>query len=221
MGSMDCVRCSKRLCLEGTPCPAWGDRTLPRAEAGDEGMLEAAGDVTLERENVLCRISELVYFCLEMDYRKLGVAFCAELLEAAKTLTGLLRRHFTVIPVICKVGGAPVEDPLTSASGGNRPARSIHIACNPLGQAEILNRHHTDINIVVGLCMGVDCVFTKASRAPVTTLFVKDRSLANNPINALYSEYYRKEVKRTSAAVSETHDLLVPLDGVHPYPKHE
>jgi uncharacterized metal-binding protein len=27
----------------------------------------------------------------------------------------------------------------------------------------------------------------------VTTLFVKDRSLANNPIAALYSEYYLRE----------------------------
>jgi len=53
---------------------------------------------------------------------------------------------------------------------------------------------------MVGLCMGVDSLFAKASAAPVTTLFVKDRSLANNPIGALYSEYYRKEVTRAPAA---------------------
>ena len=55
-----------------------------------------------------------------------------------------------------------------------------------------------DINVIVGLCVGVDCVFTKASQAPVTTLFVKDKSLANNPIGALYSDYYIKEVTRAA-----------------------
>ena len=69
-----------------------------------------------------------------------------------------------------------------------------HVICNPLGQAELLNRIGTDINVIVGLCMGADCVFTKASKAPVTTLFVKDRSLANNPVGALYSNYYLAEL---------------------------
>ena len=61
------------------------------------------------------------------------------------------------------------------------------MACNPAGQAEVLNRLDTDINIVVGLCMGVDCLFAQASRAPVSTLFVKDKSLVNNPIGAISS----------------------------------
>jgi uncharacterized metal-binding protein len=72
------------------------------------------------------------------------------------------------------------------------------IVCNPLGQATLLNSIGTDLNVVVGLCMGMDSVFTRASNAPVTTLFVKDRSLANNPIGALYSEYYLKEAARSS-----------------------
>jgi uncharacterized metal-binding protein len=48
--------------------------------------------------------------------------------------------------------------------------------------------------------MGVDCVFAQTSRVPVTTLFVKDRSLANNPIGALYSDHYLKEALRASPA---------------------
>ena len=47
--------------------------------------------------------------------------------------------------------------------------------------------------VVVGLCIGADCLFDRASEAPVTHLFVKDRSLANNPIGALYSEHYLRE----------------------------
>jgi uncharacterized metal-binding protein len=47
--------------------------------------------------------------------------------------------------------------------------------------------------------MGADCVFSMLSDAPVSTLFVKDKSLANNPIGALYSDFYLKEVSRPAA----------------------
>ena len=70
------------------------------------------------------------------------------------------------------------------------------IACNPLGQARVLNRMGCDLNVLVGLCVGTDSVFARASEAPVTTLIVKDRSLAHNPIGALYSEYYLSEASR-------------------------
>jgi uncharacterized metal-binding protein len=62
----------------------------------------------------------------------------------------------------------------------------------------VLSEAGTEFNVVVGLCMGADCLFTKASTAPVSTLFVKDRSLANNPIGALYSDYYLKEATKSS-----------------------
>ena len=37
-------------------------------------------------------------------------------------------------------------------------------------QAKLLNKAHTDINIIVGLCVGDDIIFTSESHAPVTTL---------------------------------------------------
>ena len=55
--------------------------------------------------------------------------------------------------------------------------------------AQVLNEAHTDLNVLIGLCMGGDVIFTQLSRAPVTTLFVKDRLLANNPIAACHSRY--------------------------------
>ena len=47
--------------------------------------------------------------------------------------------------------------------------------------------------------LGVSPRGAEASDAPVSTLFVKDRSLANNPIGALYSDYYLQEARRTAA----------------------
>ena len=49
----------------------------------------------------------------------------------------------------------------------------------------------TDLNVVVGLCIGHDILFTKYSRAPVTTLIVKDRYTGHNPLAAIYSSYHK------------------------------
>ena len=66
----------------------------------------------------------------------------------------------------------------------------------------MLNRIGTDVNVIVGLCMGADCIFSRFSDAPVTTLFVKDKSLANNPIGAVYSDYYLKEAIQAASCGS-------------------
>jgi uncharacterized metal-binding protein len=177
---IDCLACNDRVCLLGLACSQASGleaATIP----GDYGrLLEAATDIAREEERTLCRLAEVVYFCLEMRFRRVGLAFCVDLLEPSRILAGVLRRFFEVVPVCCKVGGVSNGD-LESAP------------CNPLGQAAALNAAKTDVNVTSGLCVGADCVFNQASHAPVTTLFVKDKSLANNPIGALYSERYLRE----------------------------
>jgi uncharacterized metal-binding protein len=66
--------------------------------------------------------------------------------------------------------------------------------CNPILQARILNAEKTDLNVIVGLCVGHDSLFIKHSRALVTTLITKDRVLAHNPAGALYTSgfYYQR-----------------------------
>jgi uncharacterized metal-binding protein len=185
----DCLRCADRVCLRGMTCHLETPETAPASSGEVDRVLDAALDVAWEDQRRLCRLAELVYFCLGMGYRRIGVAFCVDLLEPAQILAGVLRRFFEVVPVCCKVGGRPHGDP--AGNGWNRFRDAA--ACNPLGLAAVLNGRHTELNVIVGLCIGVDGVFTQASRAPVSTLFVKDRSLANNPIGALYSEYYLRE----------------------------
>ncbi len=41
--------------------------------------------------------------------------------------------------------------------------------------------------------MGHDILFSKYSKAPVTTFIVKDRVLAHNPVGAL-NKYYRNKL---------------------------
>jgi uncharacterized metal-binding protein len=201
-GPVDCLACRERLCLLGKKCPSQpGDAAGPASPAIG-AMLESAQDITFEKERTLCRLSEVIYFGLEMKFRRIGVAYCIDLEEPARILVGVLRRFFETIPVCCKIGGLPVSEPELLATGSGGKMGAGPIACNPLGQAEMLNALNPDLNVVVGLCVGVDSVFAQASEAPVTTLFVKDKSLANNPIGALYSDYYLNEATTPPAVPS-------------------
>ena len=63
-----------------------------------------------------------------------------------------------------------------------------------MAQAKLLNRAETDMNVVVGLCVGHDMLFGKYSDAPVTTMVVKDRVAGHNPVSVLYGQncYYKR-----------------------------
>ena len=41
--------------------------------------------------------------------------------------------------------------------------------CNPILQAKLLNRAKTDLNVVIGLCVGHDSLFYKYAEALTTT----------------------------------------------------
>lgn len=187
---VNCINCRDYKCLEGKVCELFLKLNQVAGGRKHKDILVSAMDICFENERVLCRLSELIYFAIEMNYTKLGIAYCIELAEPAAIVTRLLRRFFRVYPVCCKIGGRPLSD--TALTG------STKIECNPEGQAEILNMSQVDLNIIIGLCIGTDCIFTRLSDAPVSTLFVKDKSLANNPIGAVYSDYYLKEAVNTS-----------------------
>jgi uncharacterized metal-binding protein len=186
----DCINCSDYKCLAGESC-RWSLKMTREVENKEmEDILAAALDISFENERILCRLSELIYFAIEMNYKKIGIAYCTELAEPAGIAAQVLRRFFQVYSVCCKIGGKQLSD--TMLTGNNK------IECNPAGQADLLNQSGVDFNIIIGLCIGTDCIFSKLSNAPVSTLFVKDKSLANNPIGAVYSDYYLKEAAAAS-----------------------
>jgi uncharacterized metal-binding protein len=67
-----------------------------------------------------------------------------------------------------------------------------------VAQARILNAEGMEMNIIMGLCVGHDMLFSKHSAAPVTTLVVKDRVTGHNPAAVLYGQnfYYKRLQKR-------------------------
>jgi uncharacterized metal-binding protein len=135
------------------------------------------------------RLGETILFAKEAGFKRLGLAFCIGLSEEARIIEGILAEDFEVMSVCCKVSGIDKKDfDLEQISGEDK-----EIMCNPAGQAQLLNEAGTELNIICGLCVGHDAIFTKLSEAAVTTLIVKDRVLAHNPIGAVYCRYLRKK----------------------------
>ncbi len=161
-----------------------------------EDRLIAKASATVEFENYckMTRVEEICEFAGKIGATKLGIATCVGLLREARTAAEIFRRKgFEVYGTACKVGAVR-----KTAIGLDPEQESLgpHI-CNPILQAKILNEKKTDLNIVIGLCVGHDSLFYKYSDALCTTLVTKDRVLGHNPVAALYQSdgYYSKLLK--------------------------
>lgn len=160
-------------------------------EEENHRVMIAAAEVEFEHYCQHTRVEEIIDFAHKMNVRKIGIATCVGLLRESHTLACILRKHgFEVFGIVCKAGtqkkvsvGIPE---VCNAVGENM--------CNPILQAKMLNRQKTDLNVVVGLCVGHDSLFYKYSDALVTTAVTKDRVLGHNPVAALYTadSYYSK-----------------------------
>ncbi len=144
------------------------------------------------------RVEDTIAFAKLMGYRKIGIATCIGMLEETERLSAILRAQgFDPQSVCCKAGSIDKLELGLQESDKVRPG-SFEPACNPIAQAEICNRLETDMNMIVGLCVGHDMLFNKHSKAPVTTLVVKDRVTGHNPVAVLYGQnfYYKRLQKQ-------------------------
>ncbi|HXE96078.1 MAG TPA: DUF1847 domain-containing protein [Dongiaceae bacterium] len=144
------------------------------------------------------RVEDTIAFAKLMGYRKIGMATCIGLLDETERLAKILTAQgFEPLSVCCKAGSIDKLELGLAEADKVRPG-TFEPACNPLAQAEICNRMGTDMNIIVGLCVGHDMLFNKHSKAPVTTLIVKDRVTGHNPIAVLYGQnfYYKRLQKQ-------------------------
>ncbi len=191
---MNCSVCKERDCYKtGKDCTGRQEEIFKQYKDDHyiRKMMEGAAALESEGYMLLTRVEEIAQFAKKMGYTHLGIAFCIGLHGEAATLQKLFKDFFTISSVCCKVCG------IDKNQFGLKKLREISVEtmCNPAGQAAILNSTGTDLNIMLGLCVGHDMIFTKKSAAPVTTLVVKDRVLANNPAGALYSPYWKKIIR--------------------------
>jgi uncharacterized metal-binding protein len=150
------------------------------------------------------RVEDTMEFARRMNFARLGVACCVGLAEEGKVLTDILECNgFQVTLVFCKTGGVPKEELGLKDNEKVHPG-TFEPICNPVAQALIMNKAKTELNIIVGLCVGHDSTFIKYSKAPVTVLVAKDRVLCHNPVGALYTAkgYYKHKLYDTHSARS-------------------
>ncbi len=213
-----CATCKTKLCLQGVTdedllpsyCPTKNFRELiedVKAKYQSEELVnffqcsalleKECYDAKAAREEgrivpLRPRIKEIAEFAKKIDAQKIGLAFCSGLHDEASRANKILEGHgLEVVSAMCSCGaldktavGLPEEYKI-------RNPENFEASCNPLMQAELLNRAKTAFNVLVGLCVGHDMLFTKYSEAPVTTLIVKDRLTGHNPVITLYSRYHK------------------------------
>jgi|YelNatPaOPRAMG01_1025707.scaffolds.fasta_scaffold31009_1 uncharacterized metal-binding protein len=190
----DCASCETHVCREGFDCFGLAEQGLllyDNPEAPEMHLTRVAARIEAEGYMRWPRAEEIFRFAEAAGFTHLGLAFCIGLAEEARAYKEILSRRFRVSSVCCKICGIP-----KSRFGLHQldPENPEEVMCAPLCQAEALNRAGTQLNILMGLCVGHDALFTRHSIAPVTTLIVKDRVLGHNPAAALYSQYWRKRL---------------------------
>ena len=140
------------------------------------------------------RVEDTIALATLMGYRKIGIATCIGLLDESARLAEILSSQgFEPVSVCCKAGSVDKLELGLKEEEKVRPG-SFEPACNPIAQARVLNEQRTDMNLIVGLCVGHDMLFSKHSAAPVSTLVVKDRVTGHNPVAVLYGQnfYYKR-----------------------------
>ena len=164
------------------------DEPQLRQLAQESARTEASGYM------VRTRVEDIMDFARRMGAQKIGIAHCIGLIEEARIAANIFEAGgFEIHSVSCKVGSIPKESVGLDDSEKVRPG-TFEPLCNPVAQAALLANVGTELNVVIGLCVGHDSLFFMNSKAPATVLVVKDRVLGHNPVAALYTahSYYKR-----------------------------
>lgn len=204
---LQCSQCTRQACWSNEPrngpdfCPTKTksetiDKVLQLYQEDPEIRKMAIAAARTEGRSYMkwTRVEDTIDFAREMGYKKLGIATCVGLISESRILTRILEtKGFEVISVCCKSGSIAKEEIGLKDSEKAIPG-TFEPICNPVAQARLLDAAGSELNILVGLCVGHDSLFIRSSRAPVTVLISKDRMTCHNPAAALYgtSFYYRR-----------------------------
>ena len=137
----------------------------------DLKLMRAAEDSLLMGTN---RVEELKKFAENSGVKRIGIAHCVGMTREAMELKARFDDQFEVYTVDCKYAKIKGSELLNDETVKGT-------SCNPAGQADFLAQNNTDLNISFGLCVGHDIMFNMKSKAPTTTLVVKDREHKHNP----------------------------------------
>ncbi len=198
-GSLNCYRQESRFpefCPGGVVAQEDVDSVLSDycGDAHEAVVARAAAEVEGRYYSKLTRVEEVLAFARRIGAAKIGLATCVGLIDETRVFSKILKKNgFQPYAVLCKTGSRDKSEIGIDDDLKLQPGR-FEALCNPLLQAKLLNEWKSELNVVIGLCVGHDALFARHSKALVTTLIVKDRVLAHNPAAALYTSrsYYRR-----------------------------
>ncbi len=147
------------------------------ADLYEEQDLQVLKDAEDSLNPKIDRVQEIIAYAKHARLKKIGIAHCTTFNKEADILESVLvNEGFDMPKVNCKYGRVPFNDLIPGYRG---------VSCNPAGQAKYLEEKNTELNIMMGLCLGHDMIFNSKSKAPVTLLIVKDRKLKHHTIERL------------------------------------
>lgn len=185
---MECGLCQNKICLKGVECDKFygvnskKENIKHYLESDSDGRIL---DVSSKISKNISRLEEVSSYIDLMGIKVVGIGFCKGLQKEGKVLHEYLtNRGVECHSVIC--GHAGIDNGELNLTKKNKDL--FEVSCNPYGQATIMNNLKTELNIGLGFCIGHDILFSKYSKAPVTTLVVKDRVNKHCPGKALEIE---------------------------------
>jgi uncharacterized metal-binding protein len=154
----------------------------------DTATLDALSrSIVDEGQGNWCRVEEAIELAYRLGARRLGIVFCSGFSSEARVLKRVMKAHgFFVSSSCCKTGSVPKEELGILDSEKVRPG-GPEMMCNPLAQAELLNRDNVHLVLLLGQCVGHDSATMAHLEAPVVCIVAKDRVLAHNSAAALYA----------------------------------
>ncbi|MCQ1534171.1 DUF1847 domain-containing protein [Methanosarcina sp. KYL-1] len=170
---MQCALCRNKECLKGKNCSVIKSGLEYRG--ADLKSLQVSAWLESEPAKKT-KLEEIAIYAKKLGYGKIGIAFCIEYERESRLVYEILSRYFEVFSVCCKVCS------FDKAKLGLRKCEhsGFEPACNPIGQALLLNDDRTDLNIMLGLKTGYDILFAAHSEAPSITLSLRELPALND-----------------------------------------
>lgn len=179
---MGCTTCNTKGCrTESKDCFGIKELSLSFYSQEEINNMARSASALIDngRAGTLNRLEEVMEYCLDREYSRVGVAYCFGLPDLASSIEKEIKsRGLTPVMVQCTAGGV-LEREIDPGKTKDT------VSCNPVGQALTLKKKNVDFVIEAGLCMGHDVIFHQTLDIPHTTLIVKDRIYQHNPALAL------------------------------------
>lgn len=150
-----------------------------------EVLERIASEIQEQAGDDWCRVEEAMEVAHRLGASHVGVTFCVGFRSEADRLVHVLEANgFRVSSACCKTGSVPKEQLGIQDSEKVSPGKPEMI-CNPIAQAELLNREGVEIAFLLGQCVGHDTATMAHLHSPAACLVVKDRVMAHNTVAAL------------------------------------